>query len=156
MSVQYKFKAAMDFSTVTFDGVHISVNDLKKEIIEQKQLEKNVDFDLQIQNAQTEEGESCYLFRTNCLLHYNLICVIIFFAVYADENALIPQNTSVIVARVPITEKKSGPGFGREIFVHQQPLANLPPASAVNVCKLYIYIYHIICRNLIKQLLYNI
>ncbi|XP_021957294.1 E3 ubiquitin-protein ligase RBBP6 isoform X2 [Folsomia candida] len=113
MSVHYKFKAALDFSTVTFDGIHISVTDLKKEIIEQKRLGKNVDFDLQIQNAQTKE-------------------------VYADENTLIPKNTSVIVARIPITEKKRsaggppGPSFGRERFAHQQRahLANLPPASA--------------------------
>jgi E3 ubiquitin-protein ligase RBBP6 len=58
MSVHYKFKAALDYSTVTFDGIHISVGDLKKEIIEQKRLAKNADFDLQIQNAQTKEGEA--------------------------------------------------------------------------------------------------
>lgn len=30
--------------------------------------------------------------------------------VYSDENSLIPKNTSVIVARVPVTDrKKSGP-----------------------------------------------
>jgi len=57
MSVHYKFKAALDYSTVTFDGIHISVGDLKKEIIEQKRLGKNADFDLQIQNAHTKEGK---------------------------------------------------------------------------------------------------
>lgn len=56
MSVHYKFKAALDFSTVTFDGIHISVADLKEAIIEQKKLAKNADFDLQIMNAQTNEG----------------------------------------------------------------------------------------------------
>jgi len=57
MSVHYKFKAGLDFSTVTFDGIHISVGDLKKEIIEQKRLGRNADFDLQIENAQTKEGK---------------------------------------------------------------------------------------------------
>lgn len=56
MSVHYKFKAALDFSTVTFDGIHISVAELKKAIIDQKRLGKNADFDLQIINAQTKEG----------------------------------------------------------------------------------------------------
>lgn len=60
MSVHYKFNAALDFSTVTFDGIHISVSDLKKEIVEQKRLGKSADFDLQIQNAQTKEGMLCF------------------------------------------------------------------------------------------------
>lgn len=56
MSVHYKFKSALDFDTITFDGLHINVADLKKAIIHQKRLGKNVDFDLQITNAQTKEG----------------------------------------------------------------------------------------------------
>ena len=58
MSVHYKFKAALDFSTVSFDGIHISVADLKEAIIDQKKLAKNADFDLQIMNAQTNEGKA--------------------------------------------------------------------------------------------------
>lgn len=57
MSVHYKFKSALDFDTITFDGLHISVADLKKGIIQQKRLGKTVDFDLQITNAQTKEGK---------------------------------------------------------------------------------------------------
>lgn len=56
MSVHYKFKSALNSDTVTFDGLHISVGDLKKAIIHQKRLGKTVDFDLQITNAQTKEG----------------------------------------------------------------------------------------------------
>jgi E3 ubiquitin-protein ligase RBBP6 len=57
MSVHYKFKSALEYDTVTFDGLHISVGDLKKAILHQKKLSKSVDFDLQITNAQTKEGE---------------------------------------------------------------------------------------------------
>lgn len=57
MSVHYKFKSALDFDTITFDGLHISVADLKKAIMQQKRLGKTADFDLQITNAQTKEGE---------------------------------------------------------------------------------------------------
>lgn len=56
MSVHYKFKSALEYDTVTFDGLHISVKDLKKAIIHQKRIGKNTDFDLQVTNAQTKEG----------------------------------------------------------------------------------------------------
>lgn len=77
MSVHYKFKSALDFDTISFDGLHISVADLKKAIIHQKRLGKTMDFDLQITNAQTKEE-------------------------YGDETALIPKNTSLTIARVPL------------------------------------------------------
>lgn len=78
MSVHYKFKSSLDFDTVTFDGLHISVGELKKNILQQKKIGKAADFDLQITNAQTKE-------------------------VYTTDDFLIPKNTSVIVARVPVT-----------------------------------------------------
>lgn len=59
MSVHYKFKSALDYDTITFDGLHISVGDLKAAISQQKRIGKTSDFDLQITNAQTKEG---YLF----------------------------------------------------------------------------------------------
>ncbi|XP_066907265.1 E3 ubiquitin-protein ligase RBBP6-like [Halyomorpha halys] len=84
MSVHYKFKSALSFDTITFDGLHISVRDLKKAILQQKQIGKATDFDLQITNAQSNE-------------------------VYDDENVLIPKNSSLIVVRIPLTaqQKKS-------------------------------------------------
>lgn len=81
MSVHYKFKSALEYDTVTFDGLHISVKDLKKAILHQKKIGKTSDFDLQITNAQTKET-------------------------YTDENVLIPKNTSLIVARVPLTQQQ--------------------------------------------------
>lgn len=57
MSVHYKFKSTLDYDTITFDGLHISVADLKKAILQQKRLSKITDFDLQIINAQTKEGK---------------------------------------------------------------------------------------------------
>ncbi|KAL5287516.1 RBBP6 family protein [Megaselia abdita] len=80
MSVHYKFKSALDFDTITFDGLHISVSDLKKEIIHHKRLGKVIDYDLQITNAQTKEE-------------------------YADNATLIPKNTSLIIARVPLAHQ---------------------------------------------------
>lgn len=56
MSVHYKFKSALEYDTITFDGLHISVKDLKKSILHQKRIGKTFDFDLQVTNAQTKEG----------------------------------------------------------------------------------------------------
>ncbi|CAH0564594.1 unnamed protein product [Brassicogethes aeneus] len=90
MSVHYKFKSALDYDTVTFDGLHISVKDLKNSIIQQKRIGKSTDFDLQVTNAQTKEE-------------------------YEDENALIPKNTSLLIARIPIaaqSKNKQWEGYG--------------------------------------------
>ncbi len=53
--VYYKFKSAKDYNTLTFDGLGISVFDLKREIMLQKKL-KGADFDLAIYNAQSNQG----------------------------------------------------------------------------------------------------
>ncbi|XP_050498299.1 E3 ubiquitin-protein ligase RBBP6 isoform X2 [Diabrotica virgifera virgifera] len=89
MSVHYKFKSALEYDTVTFDGLHISVKDLKNAIIQQKRIGKSTDFDLQVTNAQTKE-------------------------VYEDENTLIPKNASLLIARIPIIpqKNKSWEGYG--------------------------------------------
>ena len=54
--VHYKFKSSLDYDTLKFDGLHITLADLKKAIIQQKKLGKATDFDLQVINAQTKEG----------------------------------------------------------------------------------------------------
>lgn len=46
--IYYKFASELTFSNVNFDGLHISVLDLKKAIIHQKRLGKSSDFDLQV------------------------------------------------------------------------------------------------------------
>ena len=56
--VHYKFKSSLDYDTATFDGMHISLGDLKKAIIAQKRLGKNNDFEIQVTNAQTKEGRN--------------------------------------------------------------------------------------------------
>lgn len=75
--VHYKFKSSVDHDTVTFDGLSISLGDLKKAIMTRSKLPKSSDFDLQVVNAQTNE-------------------------VYKSDTDLIGRNTSVIVTRVPV------------------------------------------------------
>ncbi|CAB1441527.1 unnamed protein product [Pleuronectes platessa] len=69
--VDYRFFAQPEYSTVTFDGLYITLNELKKQIMSQERLEAP-DCDLQITNEQTCEE-------------------------YTDDEAHIPELSSVIV-----------------------------------------------------------
>ena len=53
--VHYKFKNSLDYDSVTFDGLAISLADLKKAVMFKKRM-KTADSDLQVINAQTNEG----------------------------------------------------------------------------------------------------
>ena len=79
--VHYKFSSKLNYDLVTFDGLHISVCDLKQKIMRKEKL-KAAHSDLQIANAQTKEE-------------------------YPEDNALIPRNSSVIVRRIPVGGVKS-------------------------------------------------
>lgn len=78
MSVHYKFKSGKERHTVIFDGLQISVKDLKNEIMKQRKIGKSSDLDLQISNPQTGE-------------------------VYELDSTLIPKNTTVDIARIPVS-----------------------------------------------------
>lgn len=125
MSVHYKFKSALDYDTVNFDGLHISVKDLKNAIIQAKRIGKSTDFDLQVTNAQTKESK--YLLFLVCLyVYFDSITIVslftvyltfknLFVSVYEDEEALIPKNTSLLIARIPLaaqSKSKAWEGYG--------------------------------------------
>eukprot|EP00124_Ichthyophonus_hoferi_P003117 Ihof_evm3s252 gene=Ihof_evmTU3s252 len=75
-AVHYKFSASKEYSTVTFDGMAISLRDLKLSISAAKKFGRTTDMDLKIFNAQTGED-------------------------YINDDDWVPKNTSVIVKRVP-------------------------------------------------------
>ena len=54
--VHYKFKNNLDYKTISFDGLSISLGDLKRAIMAQNKT-KNGEFRLEIKNAQNNEGE---------------------------------------------------------------------------------------------------
>ena len=53
--VHYKFSSKLNYDTGTFNGRHISLRDLKRQIMSREKL-KATHCDLQITNAQTKEG----------------------------------------------------------------------------------------------------
>ncbi|KAM9346018.1 uncharacterized protein ABDE67_012625 [Symphorus nematophorus] len=79
--VHYKFSSKLSHDTVVFDGPHITLRDLKRQIMAREKLRAG-DCDLQITDAQTKEE-------------------------YTDNEGLIPKGSSVIVRRIPIIGVKS-------------------------------------------------
>ncbi|KAJ2747091.1 Retinoblastoma-binding protein [Coemansia sp. BCRC 34301] len=75
--IQYKFRSSKDYSTTIFDGLSISVADLKQDILRDQKLDPE-GYNLVITNEQTNED-------------------------YANDLTLIPKNTTVLVRRVPYT-----------------------------------------------------
>lgn len=65
--VHYKFSSKLNYDTVTFDGLHITVSELKRQIMGREKL-KAADCDLQITNAQTKEGTPFNLINNTLLL----------------------------------------------------------------------------------------
>lgn len=68
-TVFYRWGAGRDESRVTFDGTHISVFDLKREIILNNKMGNGKDFDLSIYDNVTGEGVWCFLFSVFFFLH---------------------------------------------------------------------------------------
>uniref|UniRef100_A0A1A7W9D9 Retinoblastoma binding protein 6 n=1 Tax=Iconisemion striatum TaxID=60296 RepID=A0A1A7W9D9_9TELE len=79
--IHYKFSSKLSYDTAVFDGPHITLTDLKRQIMGRQRL-KAGDCDLQITNAQTKEE-------------------------YTENEGLIPKGSSVIVRRIPIIGGKS-------------------------------------------------
>ena len=59
--VFYKFKAATDFDTITFDGESNAVFDIKKEIMLEKKLGSGIDFNLHLYDNETNNGKQLNL-----------------------------------------------------------------------------------------------
>lgn len=53
--VHYKFSSKLSYDTVVFDGPHVTLRDLKRQIMGREKL-RAADCDLQITNAQSKEG----------------------------------------------------------------------------------------------------
>lgn len=82
--IHYKFRSALEYDTITFDGLSISLADLKRSIITQKKFGKNTDFDLEVTNAQTKEGE---LFCLN-LKSFNFLLTDLTYKEFIFSNVL--------------------------------------------------------------------
>ncbi|XP_019853208.1 PREDICTED: E3 ubiquitin-protein ligase RBBP6-like isoform X2 [Amphimedon queenslandica] len=82
--IRYKFKTALEYDKVTFDGLQISVSDLREKIMSLKKMNLSDNLTLDIMDAQTKK-------------------------IYSDDNAMIPRNSTIVVMRVPKPQKQTKP-----------------------------------------------
>ncbi|WAQ83680.1 hypothetical protein PtA15_4A128 [Puccinia triticina] len=104
--VYYRFKSQKDFQRIIFEGIGISVWDLKREIIQESKMGKGTDFDFAIYNADTDEE-------------------------YANDHAIIPRSSSVIARRLP--PKRPGHGNAQQyvgVNLTGSNSRNNPPLTA--------------------------
>ncbi|XP_058635421.1 E3 ubiquitin-protein ligase RBBP6-like [Onychostoma macrolepis] len=87
--VHYKFRSKLSHDTILFEGVHITVRELKQQIMRRERLKL---CDLKISSEQNNEE-------------------------YTDDEALIPNNTSVVIRRIPAVGLKST----NKRFVNNRP-----------------------------------
>ncbi|XP_075942602.1 uncharacterized protein LOC142945120 isoform X2 [Anarhichas minor] len=87
--VHYKFSSKLSYDTVVFDGQHVTLRDLKRQIMGREKLRAG-DCDLQITNAQNKEE-------------------------YTEDECSIPKGSSVIVRRIPVIGAKSSSSKTRHV-----------------------------------------
>jgi E3 ubiquitin-protein ligase RBBP6 len=73
--VHYQFKSSTDWNTLRFDGLNISVGELKSMIMERERIPAT-SYGLSLADAQTK-------------------------APFKNDGQLLPRNSSLIVARIP-------------------------------------------------------
>lgn len=100
--IHFKFKSALEYDSLPFEGNGLLLWELKKEISQAKRLGSSTDYDLLITNAQTNED-------------------------YTDENQLVPKNTSVVVRRIPGTGRKPFVPAVRPSHPASKPAISNPP-----------------------------
>ena len=97
MSVRYRFKNDLTYSHLNIDGVHISVKDLKRSIVEHKKFDRITDFDLVV----TESGSGDK---------------------YEKDDDLILKNTSLIVLRLPLEK-----GQPKKVWYDEEKMPKFKP-----------------------------
>ena len=55
--IHFKFKSSIDYEKLTFDGLHISLSDLKEAIMKQKKIGSFNQYTLSVKDAQSKKGE---------------------------------------------------------------------------------------------------
>ncbi|XP_003378623.1 retinoblastoma-binding protein 6 [Trichinella spiralis] len=81
--IHYKFKSSLDYKTVSFEGLSVTLTNLKRLILEKEGI-RTADFDLKVSNAQTGKE-------------------------YTEDGGPIMRHTSVVVARVPADSQRRLP-----------------------------------------------
>ena len=58
--IHFKFKSSLEYEKLTFDGLHISLSDLKEAIMKQKKIGSFNQYTLSVVDAQSKKGERAF------------------------------------------------------------------------------------------------
>ena len=103
--IHFKFSNTVEDEKLMFEGLQISLSDLRDGIIKLKNLKANL-CTLRIINAQTKEGIILYKF---CCLVCGISVLLSFLAEYKDDSQMLPRNSSVVVSRIPVSSTLKAP-----------------------------------------------
>lgn len=107
-TVFYRWGAGRDESRVTFDGTHISVFDLKREIILNNKMGNGKDFDIGIYDNVTGEGKLGSSASSLIGYEYSGADIWVDCAEFKDDDHQIPRSSSLIARRLPSSIKGRG------------------------------------------------
>ena len=100
-SIHYKFKATLEYKTLTFDGLHISVDELKRVICDKENIRTEL-FDLVLTNAHTKRQYGA-----------------------GGAEELVPRNSSVVVQRLPRENSLKLPKIRFVVFLRRTSLGSV-------------------------------
>ena len=100
-SIHYKFKATLEYKTLTFDGLHISVDELKRVICDKENIRTEL-FDLVLTNAHTKRQYGA-----------------------GGAEELVPRNSSVVVQRLPRENSLKLPKIRFVVFLRRTSLRSV-------------------------------
>lgn len=86
--VHFKFRSALTYDNVSFDGHYVSVGEIKKLIADKKGLGVDGGAELELSDPQTKQ-------------------------VYKDDSVQLPRNSSVVVKRIPAAKGRHAATTGR-------------------------------------------
>ena len=126
-SIHYKFKATLEYKTLTFDGLHISVDELKRVICDKENIRTEL-FDLVLTNAHTKRQYGA-----------------------GGAEELVPRNSSVVVQRLPRENSLKLPKIRFVVFSY---ILVLPLALVIGFCLLTYGLYDLIARETVPIIEY--
>ena len=109
--VHFKFKSAISYDSVQFDGAFVSVGELKTLIAEKKGLGREATVELILSDPRTHSE-------------------------YKDDSHLLPKSTSVLVRRAPVAKLRALEGSTEQSGTASNTAAPAPErTSATDVAQ---------------------
>ena len=65
--IHFKFKSSLDYEKITFDGLQISLAELKEAIMKMKKIGLSNEFSLEVVDSQSKKSKCVYTCLSKCM-----------------------------------------------------------------------------------------